>query len=319
MLSRSRHGCRAYAPHIAFWAQRGRALTSELVAGNREKLSATDVAKIARRALRTLRAGGHTGPVSVRADSAYYALDLLTALRAAQATFTVSVPRSTAMWRLVDQVPEHAWIDAIDLPDAQVAEVQYRPKGWNHEPLRLVIRRTRYRHQQISANPRARRRKTIHPDQLALIQNGHRIDTYGYSFIVSDLPDQTAVEVEHHHRHRAQIEERLKDAKLGHALRRMPSSDLNANRLWTTATLTALNLSAIVCDLSPAASASRQAPAGTPTRRHGKTLRRLFFNVPARIIRTGRRLILRLQTGYQHLDTITATYQAAHALPRPGP
>lgn len=317
--ARSRHGCRAYAPHIAFWAQRGRALTSELVGGNREKLPAADVAKITRRAIGMLRASGHTGPLDVRADSAYYALDVLDALRAADARFTVSVPRSTAMWGLVDQVPEDAWVAAIDLHDAQVAEVAYRPRGWKHESLRCVIRRTRYCHRQISSNPRARRRKTLHPDQLALIQDGHRIDPYGYSFLISDQADQTAIEVEHHHRHRAQIEERLKDAKLGHALRRMPSSDLNANRLWATATLTALNLAALVCDLSPAAGASGQAPKNTPKRRHGKTLRRLFFNVPARLVRTGRKVILRLQAGYQHLDTITATYHAAHALPRPGP
>ena len=32
--ARSRHGHMSYAPHVAFWAQRGRALTSELVGGN---------------------------------------------------------------------------------------------------------------------------------------------------------------------------------------------------------------------------------------------------------------------------------------------
>jgi Transposase DDE domain group 1 len=41
---RSRHGHISYAPHVAFWAQRGRALTSELVAGNREKLSGGECA-----------------------------------------------------------------------------------------------------------------------------------------------------------------------------------------------------------------------------------------------------------------------------------
>jgi hypothetical protein len=33
----SRHGCVAYAPHIALSAQRGRALTAELVGGNHQK------------------------------------------------------------------------------------------------------------------------------------------------------------------------------------------------------------------------------------------------------------------------------------------
>ncbi len=38
------------------------------------------------------------------------------------------------------------------------------------------------------------------------------------------------VGVEHHHRHRAQIEERIKDHKLGVSLRHLPASDLGANR-----------------------------------------------------------------------------------------
>jgi len=61
--ARSRHGFVSYAPHVAFWAERGRALTSELVGGNREKLAARDAATIARRAMRMLAASGHTGPV----------------------------------------------------------------------------------------------------------------------------------------------------------------------------------------------------------------------------------------------------------------
>jgi hypothetical protein len=28
----------SYAPHVAFWAERGRALTAELVGGNQERL-----------------------------------------------------------------------------------------------------------------------------------------------------------------------------------------------------------------------------------------------------------------------------------------
>src|SRR5512140_718410 len=35
--ARNRRGQLSYAPHVALWAQRGRALTSELVTGNREK------------------------------------------------------------------------------------------------------------------------------------------------------------------------------------------------------------------------------------------------------------------------------------------
>src|SRR5918994_387049 len=137
--SRNRCGQLSFAPHIAFWAQGGRALTGELVAGNREKLPARAAAGICRRALRVLPAGH--GPVTFRIDSAYYALDLLAALRAKQARFTVSVPRTSAMWSALERIPDDAWRPATDMPGGEVAETTYTPEGWKHEPLRLIVRR----------------------------------------------------------------------------------------------------------------------------------------------------------------------------------
>ena len=49
--ARSRQGQMSYAPHVAFWGERGRALTGELVGGNREKLSGVECARIATPAL----------------------------------------------------------------------------------------------------------------------------------------------------------------------------------------------------------------------------------------------------------------------------
>ena len=103
---------------------------------------------------------------------------------------------------------------------------------------------------------------------------------FGYSFILTDIHWQPAVWIEHFHRHRAQIEERLKDAKLGQALRHLPSGDEHANRVWLTSALLALNLTALCCDLCPAAGASGKAPADAPLRRAAKTLRNLLFNDP---------------------------------------
>jgi hypothetical protein len=117
----------AYAPHIASWAQRGRALTAELVAGNQEKLTAAASATLARRALRMLRWAGQTGNVTFGVDSAYDAVGLLIAPRTAVARFTVSVARSAAMWKLVAQIGEDGWTDAVDLAGAQVAEIADTP------------------------------------------------------------------------------------------------------------------------------------------------------------------------------------------------
>jgi len=314
--ARSRHGHMSYAPHVAFWAQRGRALTAELVGGNKEKLSGGECARIATRAIRLLP-DGH-GPVTMRIDSAYYAVELLKRLRRERARFTVSVPRNQAMWSALARIPESAWTDALGMPSAQVAETTYTPGGWQHEPLRLIVRRVPFSAQKIAdGSLTARRRKTIHPDQLALALTGEVASVFGYSFILTDIPHQPTDWVEHFHRHRAQIEERLKDAKLGQALRHLPSGDLNANRVWLTAALLALNLTAWCCDLCPAAGASGKAPADAPLRRTAQTLRRILFNIPARIIRSARRTILRLPEGFRHADAFTATLDAVYALPPP--
>ena len=312
--ARSRHGFMSYAPHVAFWAQRGRALTAELVAGNREKLEGRECARLANRAIGLLPEGH--GPVTFRIDSAYYQLELLQALRAERARFTVSVPRNEAIWKALERIPDSAWEEAIDMPGAEVAETTYKPSGWKHEPLRLIVRRVPFSAQQIARLKGSRRLRTIHPQQLELALDGKIASVYGYSFILTDIPvnEMSTAQVEYFHRHRAQIEERLKESKLGQALRRLPSSSEHANRVWLTAALLALNITALCCDLCPAAGASGKAPEDAPLRRAAKTLRNLIFCIPARIVRTGRRLILRPPGGFRHRVILQATLDAIYTL-----
>jgi hypothetical protein len=244
-------------------------------------------------------------------------VELLRRLRERGATFTASVPRSPAMWAALERIEESAWEPATEMAGAEVAETTYVPTGWKAEPLRLVVRRVALRAADVSPHTRSRRRHTIHPDQLALLEAGEDAgQLYGYSFILTDRSEDAAF-IEHHHRHRAQIEERIREAKLGAALRNLPSGDINANRVWLFCALLAVNLGAMVCDLSPVAGASGKAAAGAPLRRAAKTLRRLLFAVPARVIRTARRTILRLPAGLRQLDAFAATYRAAWGLPPP--
>ena len=314
--ARGRHGSVSYAPHVAFWAERGRPLSSELVGGNREKLSGQESARIARRAL-ALLPQGH-GQATFRIDSAYYALELLRELRAEGARFTVSLPRTGAMWRALERIPDRDWRLAKELDGAEIAEASHSPEGWQAGPLRLIVRRVRFSRAQL-ASQSSRRRRTIHPEQLQLCLDGKLGHCYGYSFILTDIPgeERSAADVEHFHRHRAQIEERLKEAKLGQALRHLPSGCEHANRVWLHCALLALALAAICCDLCPAAAASGKAPKRSPLRRAARTLRRLLFCVPARIVRTGRRITLRLPAGFRYAAIFRSTYEAAYALRPP--
>jgi Transposase DDE domain group 1 len=315
---RSRTGHLAYNSYVVCWAQRGRALTSELKGGNQARIKAAESLTLIGRAQRLLPAGH--GQIRVRGDSGFYAVELMMGLRKRRMRFTLSATRTLTMWATLPQIPENAWEDAIEMRGAQVAELPFTPDGWEHEPLRLIVRRVPVTAAELlQGSPKARRRKTIPPEQLQMVLDGELDSTFAYSFIVSDIPaeEMTAVGVEHFHRQRAQIEERFKDAKLGQALRHLPSGKLAANRVWLACTLLALSITAWVCDISPAAAASGQAPEDTPMRRHAKTLRRILFCVPGRIVRTGRRIIVRLPDGFAHFEIFNATYHAALALPGP--
>jgi Transposase DDE domain group 1 len=316
---RSRHGHLAYNSYVVTWAERGRALTSELKPGNQARIKACESLRLLRRAKRLLPEGH--GQITGRFDSGFYALELMAGCRKEQIRFTMSATRTSVMWSKLAEIDESAWVDAIEMKGAQVAELEFTPEGWKHELLRLIVRRVPVTADEIRAtSPRARRRKTIPPEQLAMVLGGELDSTFAYSFIVTDIPqaEMSTAQVEHFHRRRAQVEERFKDAKLGHALCHLPSGNLNANRLWLCCCLLALNLSAFVCDISPAAAASGQAlDQDTPQRRHAKTLRRILFCVPGRIVRTARRTIVRLADGFPHFELLTSTYQAAFDLPGP--
>jgi len=87
---------------------------------------------------------------------------------------------------------------------------QYCPAWWPADT-RLLIRRVLLDPGQVSADPRSRRRRTLHPDQRALPipELAEAGAIYGYSFILTNLdvsaPDKAAA-AEHWYRHRTTIE-----------------------------------------------------------------------------------------------------------------
>lgn len=76
---RSRSGDLAYNSHVVTWAERGRALTSDLKGGNQATIKATDSLAMIARAKRLLP-DGH-GQVTARGDSGFYAAELMMSLR----------------------------------------------------------------------------------------------------------------------------------------------------------------------------------------------------------------------------------------------
>jgi Transposase DDE domain group 1 len=184
---RSRHGHLAYNSYIVTWAERGRALTSELSAGNQARITAAESGRMLGRAARLL-AEGH-GQITVRGDNGCYSVEVMSDCRKRGMRFSFSATRTSVMWQKLAEISEDAWADAIAMQGAQVAELQYTPKDWEHEPLRLIVRRVPVSAEELrQGNPKARRRKTIPPEQLQMVLDGQLDSTYAYSFIVTDIP-----------------------------------------------------------------------------------------------------------------------------------
>jgi hypothetical protein len=312
----------AYQPLVAVWAERGRVLGSELLAGSDATRGAETCALLSH-ALECLPA--EHGAVAARFDSGFYSLEILAACRAASVSFSISVPRSSAIWSTLAGIGEDAWRPADGFDAAEVAETTYTPQGWRRasgsgEPLRLVVRRVSHRPDELAADPRARRRRSLRPEDRQLVLDdalaAYDELVYSYSFILSDHDpaDLETVQLERHHRGRAQIEERIKEHKLGVSLRRLPLSDKNANRVWLHTTCLALNLLALLSDLAFGITPSP----GMPRRRQAKFLRRMLLCVPARIFHHARQPILRLPAGIADAPGFARASSACRALAPPG-
>lgn len=91
------------------------------------------------------------------------------------------------MWRAYARIDENAWVDAIGMPGAQVAPVDYAPAGRPDQSY-TIVRRVRVDAEAISADPRSRRRRTVDPAQLALALEGTATHAYAVSFIVTNIP-----------------------------------------------------------------------------------------------------------------------------------
>ena len=216
------------------------------------------------------------------------------------------------MWRLLDGIGEDDWRDAIDMDNAQVTVAAYCPDWWP-AATRLLIRRCRLDPGQVSADPRSRRRRTLHPAQRALplpeLAGADAI--YAYSFILTNLDA-----AEHWYRHRTTIENIFRDSKHGAALRHLPSGYIQVNTAWMRGALLAASIAAWLHQLT-AATSGQTILAGHGVR-GGKamiaTLRWRLIAVPGRLVRHAGQLTLRLPPGDSLLAEVLARLRALPAL-----
>jgi hypothetical protein len=179
-------GQRCGRPHVASWAKTATVLAADLMAGDEDPRGQS--AQLLRRALAVLPSPARAGQIRLRADAGYFAGELARAAHLAGVGFAIGARRIAPLWWILDHLGEGDWVKATEMDGAQVALASYCPDWWP-SATRLLIRRVRLLPAQISADPRARRRRTLHPDQRALpISELAEADAvYGYSFIVTNL------------------------------------------------------------------------------------------------------------------------------------
>jgi hypothetical protein len=305
---------------VASWAETEITLAADLGEGTDDPRATAP--GLLRRALAALperaRAGGR---VALRADAGYFAGQLARAAHDEKIAFAIGAKRIAPLWRLLAGIAEEDWTDATEMDGAQVAVAEYCPDWWPANT-RLLVRRVKLDPAQVSADPRSRRRRTLHPAQRALPipELAEAGAIYGYSFILTNLdvsaPDKAAA-AEHWYRHRTTIENLFRDSKHGAALRHLPSGYAQVNTAWMWGALLAASMAAWLHQLT-AATRGQNILAGHGVR-GGKamiaTLRRRIISIPGRLIRHARHLILRLPPGHGLLAEILARLRALPALP----
>jgi Transposase DDE domain group 1 len=291
--------------HAAHWAQAGTVLVADLLDGRSD--GRTHAPAQIDRAVDAVRAAGADGQVLFQGDSGYFAGTVAERIVARGGLFRLGVPRGKALWRAVALVHEDDWTDAHEYPGAQVALLDYAPAGWP-EGTKVIARRVRYDAEQLSADPRSRRSRTVGKDQLALVLDGIADAAYAYSFIATneelDLDEEVAT-AEWAFRRRTKIEELFRDTAYGAGLNHLPSASHTVNSMWMWGALLAYNLSAWLQMLAPLGSA----------RRRIATVRRLLLRRAARLTSTARRDELRFAPAAAQLIAATlAKIRAARTL-----
>lgn len=256
---------RGYHPLLAVAAGTGDVLHARLRGGsaNAVRGAASFLAETVARA----RSAGATGSLTLRADSGFYAHDVIAACRRLDVRFSVTLRIPSGVRRLIEAIPEDAWtpIPYWSAGGADVAEIAYTPfrnHGWTTAvPVRLIVRRVR---------PKA-------GSQLALFT------LYDYHPFITDREGDMLV-LEADHRRHAEVENAIRDLKYGMGLNHLPSGRFAANGAWLAVQVIAHN----------AARWTARIGLGETRPLTAKTLRRRLFGLVGRLTRSARRVTLHL-------------------------
>ena len=278
-------GQRGYHPLLAVAAGTGDVLMARLRKGRAN--TARGAAHFLRETVSRVRYAGATGPLTVRADSGFYAHHLVAVCRKTDVRYSITVRQHAQLRNLIEAIPEQDWTPIRYWIEgaADVAETEYTPFVAEPDavPVRLIVRRV----------------KPTPGSQLALFAS------YSYHAFITDREGQTLY-LEADHRRHAEIENAIRDLKYGVGLNHLPTGRFPANAAWLAVQVIAHNLARWTTRIG----------LGEPVATT-KTLRRRFFSLAGRLARKARHITLHLPQGWPWRNQFSSALERLRALPLP--
>ena len=272
-----------FHPMLCFADHSGEALAGILRPGNATANSGADQLAVVDLALAQLperaRVGHRPGDdrylvehkVVVRADSAGAVALFVAGLVARNCEFSITARVNTQLDAAIAAVKQRAWRPAFGThgqprTGAQIAELDLKVPGWP-EGTRAIVRRER-----------------PHPGaQLKLWDR----DGYRHQIVLTNSRGDAA-RLEQRHRRHGNVENRIKNLK-DTGIERMPFTTFDANAAWMEMTLAAADLLVWTQQICFTGELARCEP---------RTLRYRILHIAARIIRSARRVELRLPANW---------------------
>jgi hypothetical protein len=218
----------------------------------------------------TLRRVPEGVTVRARFDSGFYGGPLFAQMEAAQVTYLCGVPMIPPILAACAGIDDEYWEPCLDDHDGEVAEFGYR--------LRAAGQFRRYIVKRIA----------IDIGEQTTLDAG----AYRYWVLVTNDRQQAAAGLESEHRHKAVVEQGMRELKSNFGLHAMRKHGFMANWVWLLLVCAGHNLCCWTQQLG-------QLGAGRNHRRlRAKRLRYRYLVVPAMLVRSGRQQTLRLTADY---------------------
>ncbi|CAN5778323.1 IS1380-like element ISMsm3 family transposase [soil metagenome] len=283
---------------LGCWLDRGdgtgEALAAMLRPGNAGSNTAEDHIDVFEAAIAQLD-GLVVEPVRLvaRADCAGSSQAFLAYLRQAKVGFSAGYAIDALVRNAIRDLDDDAWVPATrqdgDPRDgAHVAEITDRLDLSGYpEGSRVIVRR-----------------EPLHPGAQQTLDD---VDGKRFTAFITDQPEVDLAVLDTRQRAHARVEDRIRGAKDTGA-RNLPCDTFARNAVWLQLVLAAQDVMSFMCNLS----LDGQLRVAEPAR-----LRYQLLHVPARIVATGRKVIMRIQHDWPWAQQLLTAFARLRALPLP--